>query len=134
LSRSPNRDYMGTARMGAAAGQVLRWLFQFTVTLNGSEAMPLDSLDVDDCLCKSCGASRGRLCPTPPVMVRFAYLPEFNPHWGVGSGKDHLELLRRVGACFWPSVHRWKVPHPGHRRGLECGVRELCGPHQRVDQ
>src|SRR5688572_16848469 len=25
---------------------------------------------------KSCGASCGRLCPMPPVMVRCAYLPE----------------------------------------------------------
>ena len=25
---------------------------------------------------KACGASWGRLCPIPPVMVRWAYLPE----------------------------------------------------------
>src|SRR5262249_33506067 len=35
---------------------------------------------------KASGASCGRLCPMPPVMVRCSYLPENFLAWALGSG------------------------------------------------
>ena len=98
------------------------------------QALPSLASHFDDGVGKACGASCGRLCPMPPVMRRWAYLPE---NFGIDLG---VRMRRTVGVAFQGdggngdggnSASRFSSSSYFDRPGRDQAASDSCGSRWR---